>query len=83
MHVAVAQSENFFMLFLRSKLAVVGFAMERYGNGEAIEPLKEDIFSNRINPARGRRVAPSVAAASQHLTERRTSAAQNSMTGLR
>jgi len=41
--------------------------MERYGNGEAIDPLKEDIFSNRINPARGRRVAPSRAAASQHL----------------
>jgi hypothetical protein len=71
MHVAVAQSENFFMLFLRSKLTVVGIGMERYGNGEAIYPLKEDIFSNRINPARGRRAAPSRAAASQRLTERR------------
>ena len=31
----------------------------RYGNGEAIGPLKENISSRRINAARGRRVAPS------------------------
>jgi hypothetical protein len=49
-HVAVAQSESFFMLFLRSKLTVDGFAMERHGNGEAIDPQKENIFSNRITP---------------------------------
>jgi hypothetical protein len=30
----------------------------RHGNGEAIDPLKENIFSHRINTARGRRGAP-------------------------
>jgi hypothetical protein len=54
------------MLFLRSKLTVDGFAMERYGNGEAIDLQKENIFSNRINPTRGRKGTPSRGAVSQH-----------------
>ena len=33
----------------------------RHGNGEAIDPLKENIFSHRINIARGRWVAPEAA----------------------
>ena len=52
------------LVIQRSRAAIDGqFSQERlrvrYGNGEAIGPLKENISSRRINAARGRRVAPS------------------------
>jgi hypothetical protein len=47
------------MLFLQNKPAAQTSSVRvRHGNGEAIDPLKENVFSHRINTARGRRAAP-------------------------
>src|SRR5258707_7072117 len=50
------KAKAFSCQFLRSKLTAFWV---RYGNGEAIGPLKENISSRRINAAPDRRVAPS------------------------
>ena len=52
------------LVIQRSRAAIDGQSSQerlrvRYGNGEAIGPLKENISSRRINAPRGRRVAPS------------------------